>query len=152
MEQELKFNPKQLPPKGQEELRKKIIREMQRHGDTKEVAKICECSLSHVQSTWKKYKEGGVGAIAAVKMGRPKGQGCKLTLAQEELIKKLITEKSPEEAGLSGHLWGRKEVSEIVREKLKVEMPVRTMGHYLAKWNFTPQRPKKKIIGKAPKK
>ena len=130
MEIELKFKPKQLPPKGQEELRKKIIREMKRQGDTKEVAKLCECSLSHVQSTWKKYREGGVGAIAAVKMGRPKGKGCKLTWWQEELIKELITEKTPEEAGLSGHLWGRKEVSEIVKEKFKVEMPVRTMGHY----------------------
>ena len=151
MEQELKYNIQKLGSHGQEEVRKKIIREMQRHGDTKEVAKICECSLSHVQSTWKKYKEGGVGAIGAVKMGRLKGKCCKLTPAQEEAIKKLITDKTPMEAGLSGHLWGRKEVSELVKQQYGIEMPVTTMGDYLARWNFTPQRPKKKITAKTRK-
>ena len=118
---------------------------MQRHGNTKEVAKICECSLSHVQSTWKKYKENGVAAIAAVKMGRPKGTGSKIRPQQEEVIKELIMEKRPEETGLNGHLWGRAEVSELVRVKFGIEMPVRTMGHYLAKWNFTSHARKKRL-------
>ena len=148
MEQELKFNIQKLSPKEQEELRKKTVREMQRRGDTKEVAKICECSLSHVQSTWKKYREGGVAAILAVKMGRPKGIGCKLNPEQEAAIKKLITDKNPSECGLSGYLWGRKEVSELVKREYGIEMPVTTMGDYLRRWNFTPQRPKKKIIVK----
>ena len=55
MEQELKFNIKKLGSRGQEELRKKIIREMKKYGDTKEVAKICECSLSHRKSPKKLY-------------------------------------------------------------------------------------------------
>jgi len=152
MEQELKFNIQKLSPKEQEELRKKIIREMQRQGNTKEVAKICECSQSHVQSTWKKYKEGGVKAILAVPMGRPKGKCCKLQPAQEAAIKKVITDKNPSEAGLSGYLWGRKEASELVKKHYGIEMPVTTMGDYLRKWNFTPQRPKKKITAKTQKK
>ena len=60
-------------------------------------------------------------------------------------MKKLITANTPEELGLSGHLWGRKEVSELVNKQFAVKIPVRTMGHYLAKWNFTPQRPKKRL-------
>jgi transposase len=152
MEQELKFNIQKLGSHVQEEVRKKIIREMKRHGDTKEVAKICECSLSHVQCTWKKYKDGGVKAIAAVKMGRPVGKCCKLNPKQEAAIKKHITDKSPIEAGLSGHLCGRKEVSELVKKQYGIEMPVTTMGDYLRKWNFTPQRQKKKITVKSQKK
>jgi len=148
MEEELKFSVQKLGSHVQEEVRKKIIREMQRHGDTKEVAKICECSLSHVQSTWKKYKDGGIKAISSVKMGRPKGKGCKLEPKQEETIKKLITEKTPEESGLSGYLWGRTEVCELVKQKYGIEIAVRTIGDYLSKWNFTPQRPKKKITDK----
>ena len=151
MEKELKFNIQKLGSKGQEELRKKIIREMKKCDDTKEVAKICECSLSHVQSTWKKYKEGGVTAIKAVKMGRPKGTGCKLTPEQEDKIKKLITDKTPEETGLCGYLWERKTVSELVKAQFGIVMPLSTMGDYLAKWNFTSQRPKKSITGKMPK-
>jgi transposase len=151
MEKELNCNVLKLSPKEQEELRKKIVRQMKKHGDTKEVAEICECSLRHVQSTWKKYQKGGIKAILAVKMGSPIGENRKLTSAQEEVIKNMITEKSPVEAGLIGHLWGRAEVSELVKRQFGIEMPLSTIGDYLARWNFTYQRPKKRITGKTPK-
>jgi len=148
MEKELKFNINKLSPKEQEELRKKIVRQMQKYGDVKGVAEICECSVRHVYSTWKKYKESGVSAIKAVKMGRPKGIGSKLTVEQEGVIKQIIADKTPTEAGLSGYLWERKTVSELVKRKFGIEMPLSTMGYYLAKWNFTSQRPKKSTISK----
>ena len=145
MEKELKFNVIKLTPKEKLELRKKIIRQMQKHGDVEEVAEICECSVRHVYSTWKKYKEGGVNAIKGVKMGRPKGTGCKLTPNQEDVIKGIISDRTPMEAGLSGYLWERKTVSELVKCQFGIEMPLSTMGDYLAKWNFTSQRPKKTL-------
>jgi transposase len=146
MKKELKFDAKKLNPQGQEELRKKIIREMEkRDGDTKEVAEICECSIRHVQSTWKKYSEGGINAIKSTKMGRRVGSGCKLTPKQEKQIKKILVSKKPHEVGLDGYLWDRKRVSEIVKRKLGVEMPLSTTGHYLAKWKLTAQRPKKTL-------
>ena len=86
-----------------------------------------------------------------VKMGSPVGLYGKLNPKQEETIKKLITDKNPSDYGLNGYLWGRKEVSELVRKQYSIEMPVTTMGDYLRKWNFTPQRPKKKITGKTRK-
>jgi transposase len=145
MEKELKFEVQKQSPRGQEELRKKIVRQMKKHGDTKEVAEICECSQRHVQLTWKKYKEGGVGAIKAVKMGRPQGSGCKLTLKQEGVIIKMLTEKRPNEVGLTGYLWERKSVSELVKQQFGIILPLSTTGHYLKKWNFTSQRPKKTL-------
>ena len=42
MENELKFNAKELPPQDRENLRKKIVRQMEKHGDTGRVAEICE--------------------------------------------------------------------------------------------------------------
>jgi transposase len=152
MEKELNYDVRKISPKEQEELRKKIVRQMKKYGDTKEVAAICECSQIHVQKTWKKYQIGGIEAILAVKMGRPIGKGCKLSPEQEREIQGLITEKTPADVGLVGYLWGRAEVAELVKRKYGVEMPVRTMGHYLAKWKFTYQRPKKRIIGKMQKR
>jgi len=145
MEKEIKFNINKLSPQEKAELRKKIVRQMQKHGDVKGVAEICECSVRHVYSTWKKYKEGGVNAITAVKMGRPKGMGCKLTAKQEAAIKQIIIDKNPTETGLTGYLWERKTVSELVKRQFGIEMPLSTMGDYLAKWNFTSQRPKKTL-------
>jgi transposase len=144
MENELRFSVLKLSPREQEELRKKIVRQMKKHGDTKEVAAICECSLRHVQSTWKKYTDNGVKAIKAVKMGRPKGSGCKLTPEQERKIILLITDKDPEQLKLKGFLWDRKLVAELISRKFGIKMPLSTMGYYLAKWGFTAQRPKKK--------
>ena len=151
MEKELKYDVLKLSPKEQEELRKKIVRQMKKYGDTKEVAEICECSQRHVQSTWKKYQEGGIKAILAVKMGYSHGQRRKISPEQESEIKKTITEKYPCEVGLVGHLWGRAEVSELVKQRFGIEMPVRTVGDYLKRWNFTYQRPKKKITAKTKK-
>jgi transposase len=145
MEKELKYDIKKLNPKEQEELRKKIVREMKKRDNIKETAEICECTIRHVQKTWKKYKTGGIEAILAVKMGRPKGIGCKLTPSQEETLKKIITEKTPKEMYLQGYLWERKTASELVKQKFGIKMPVSTMGDYLAKWNFTSQRPKKTL-------
>jgi len=148
MEKELNYEIRKLSPKEQEEVRKKIVREMKKRGNAKEVAEICECTVRHVEKTWKKYCDGGIGSILATKMGRPVGMCKKLTAERESTIKAEITEKKPSECGLKGYLWGRAEVSELVRQKYGVEIPVRTMGDYLARWNFTYQRPKKRITGK----
>jgi transposase len=148
MEKELRNDNYKLSPKGQEELRKKIVRQMKKHGNSKEVAEICECTVRHVNKTWKKYQEGGIEAILAVKMGYAHGKRRKLTAEQELAVKGEITEKKPSEAGLSGYLWGRAEVSELVKRRFGIEMPLTTMGDYLARWNFTYQRPKKRITVK----
>jgi transposase len=150
--EELKYDVRKLSPKEQEEVRKKIVREMKKRGCSKEVAEICECTVRHVNKTWKKYQEGGLKAISAVKMGSPIGIYGKLSPKQEEEIKQEISDKNPLESGLSGYLWGRKEVSELVKKKYSIDIAVTTMGDYLRKWNFTPQRPKKKITAKTPKK
>ena len=152
MENDIKYDLQKLRSKEQEEVRKKIIRQMKKHGEAKKVAEICECTIRHVNKTWKKYQTGGVKAITAVKMGRPKGLHCKLTKEQEASIKQEIAEKNPSESGLSGYLWGRAEVCELVRMKFGIKIAVRTMGNYLAKWNFTHQRPKKKTTAKTQKR
>jgi transposase len=144
MEKELKYEPRKLSPKGQEELRKKIVRKMKKVADARVVAEICECSLRHVHSTWKRYQDGGIDAVKAVQMGRPKGSGCKLTPEQQAKIKRLIVEKDPNQLKLVGFLWDRKLVCELVRRQFGITMPVRTMGEYLSRWGFTAQRPKKK--------
>ena len=52
---DLNFNPRKFSPKEQEELDKKIVRQMLKCGDTKEISRMCECSLRHVQSMWMEY-------------------------------------------------------------------------------------------------
>jgi transposase len=111
----------------------------------KEVAEICECTIRHVNKTWKKYRDGGIKAISAVKMGSPVGLYGKLKPEQEGSIKEITRDKNPSESGLSGYLWSRGLVCELVKRQYGIEIAVTTMGNYLRKWNFTPQRPKKRL-------
>jgi transposase len=143
MNDDLNFSAEKLSPKEQEELRKKIVRQMAIYGETKLVSEICECSRRHVQATMKKYREGGIDAIKSVKMCAPLNSGKKLTAEQEKVLIAIITEKSPNGVGFKEYLWTRKLCAELVKHQFGIEMPLSTIGHYLARWGFTSQRPKK---------
>jgi transposase len=149
MEKELKFDVRKLSPKEQEELRKKIVRKMKKHGDTKEVANICECSQRHVQSTWKKYLDGGVLAVKAAQMGRPQNSG-KLTKEQQAEIRKNLIDKDPSQLKLPGYLWDRQRVRDLIYLLSKIKISVRSTGNYLKKWGMTPQRPIKRNYKQSP--
>jgi len=125
MENELRFEARKLSSGEQENLRKKIVREMQkrdgRRGAPKEVAEVCECSVSHVQSTWKKYRDGGVAGIRATKMGRPENSG-RLTKEQQAEIKKAIVDKCPNQLKLKGFLWDREQTRALIKQRFGVQL------------------------------
>jgi transposase len=149
MEKELEVNNKRISPKEQETLRLRIIRTAKKNLkpsgkiDVTKVAEICECSKGHVSGTWKKYLNGGISAVKAVAMGRPKNSG-KLTREQQSEIKKLIVDKCPEQIKMKGFLWDRERVCELVYRRFKVKLTVQAMGAYLKKWGFSAQRPVKR--------
>lgn len=47
-------------------------------------------------------------------------------------------------------LWNRKAVQEAIKLRLGVDMPIRTVGEYLRRWGFTPQRPIKRAVEQRP--
>ena len=153
MENELSFDARKLTPKEQEGLRKKIVREMLKRegkrGTTKEVAAICECSLSHVQSTWKKYRNSGIGGIKATKMGRPRNSG-KLTKEQQAKIRSIIVDKCPNQLKLKGFLWDREQTQALIKREYNVTLSLQAISDYFAKWGFTPQRPRKQNYKQQP--
>jgi len=148
MEKELEVNNLKLSSKEQEMLRLKIIRvsktTLKKNGkvDTKRVAEICECSLRHVQSTLKKYGDGGIVAVKSVAMGRPQNSGV-LTVKQQWHIRKMIVDKHPEQLKLKGFLWDRESVCDLIFRFYGVKISLQATGDYLRKWGFTPQRPRK---------
>ena len=47
-------------------------------------------------------------------------------------------------------LWNRKAVQQAIKPRLGVDMPIRTVGEYLRRWGFTPQRPVKRAVEQRP--
>ena len=83
--------------------------------------------------------------------GRNPGEGRHLTQAQEDRIRKLITDKAPDQLKLDYALWTRKAVLTLIEQETGIRMPIRTVGEYLKRWGFTPQKPVKRAYEQNPK-
>lgn len=97
------------------------------------------------------FEENGISAIKVKKPGVRTGDRRMLTASEEKEIQKLIIDKRPEQLKLNFALWNRKAVSLLIEEKFGKQLAVRTIGTYLKRWGFTPQKPIKKAYEQNPK-
>ncbi|MGK9007587.1 helix-turn-helix domain-containing protein, partial [Citrobacter europaeus] len=56
----------------------------------------------------------------------------------------------PDQMKMPFALWNRAAVGELIRQQTGLKMPVRTVGHYLKRWGFTPQKPIRKAYEQRP--
>jgi len=144
MDKELKTNAKRLSPAEQYQIRKSIVRLSKEGKSNQEIAEVLDVSERHVRNVKKIYAEQGIAGIKPKKRGRKVGEQRTLTPEQEMEIRHLIVDKSPEQLRLPGCMWTRENIRELIREKYKIEMPLSTLGYYLARWGFSVQRPTKR--------
>lgn len=88
------------------------------------------------------YHAGGWEAVAVrAHRGPDQGNGCLLDERQQEAIQALICERTPDELGLPFALWSRPAVAALIERECGKTLPVRTVGRYLKRWGFSPQKP-----------
>jgi transposase len=83
--------------------------------------------------------------------GRKLGESRHLTSEQEDRIKMMIQDKMPDQLKMHYALWTRKAVMELIEQEAGIKMPIRTVGEYLKRWGFTPQKPAKRAYEQNPK-
>jgi transposase len=102
-------------------------------------------------SRWcSRYDRGGQEALPGDRTGRPVGSGRLLDTEQERRIQEAIETKSPEKLGISSALWTRQAVQELIEQQVGIRLPIRTVGEYLRRWGFTPQKPVRKAYKQDP--
>lgn len=102
-------------------------------------------------SNWvKHYNE--TGSFKSKKKGVKSEDKKLLSLSREKSIQLMIVDKMPDQLKLDYALWTRKAVKELVEREFGVVLAINTMGDYLRKWGFTPQKPKKMAYEQCPKK
>src|SRR3954469_20743891 len=102
-------------------------------------------------SRWcSKYQQGGKEALPGDRTGRPIGSGRLLGSEQEQGIRQAIETKSPQELEIPSALWTRQAVRELIRQQLGIRLPIRTLGEYLRRWGYTPQKPVRKAYKQDP--
>jgi transposase len=130
-----------LTPEEQWFLRKTIVKLHLKGFSAAAISNMLDAKTRHVQSTIKKYKDGGWEAVSLKTMGRPAGSNKTLIQEQEETIKNQIVESTPEQHGLKGFLWDMRNSIALVLILFNITISRSTMSEYFTRWGYTPQRP-----------
>jgi transposase len=136
----------------QYELRKQIVRLRKKGLKNSEAAEIVGFTESHASTIWQKYQKGGIQAIKPGVRGRRQGAQRTLTVEQEEALKKLLVDKTPDQLKLPFALWNRDAVRSVIKQRYGLKLPLRTIGEYLKRWGYTPQKPTKRAYEQDPQK
>lgn len=115
-----------------------------------EVAIMFGVNKNTVSNWCKQYAITGV--FKSKKKGVKSEDKKLLSNVQEKAIQLMIVDKMPDQLKLDYALWTRKAVKELVEREFGVILAINTMGDYLRKWGFTPQKPKKKAYEQCDKK
>ena len=97
-----------------------------------------------------RHASGGAKALHDAIGGRKSGEGRRLTSQQEAEVRKLICDKTPDQLKMPYALWSRGAVAELIEHRFCIRLPVRTMGLYLSRWGFTPQKPIRRAYEQSP--
>ncbi len=105
------------------------------------VAEIAGMSKTHISTLWQAYQCQGMDALWPKKRGRRYGQKRRLTAEQEAAVKQLLKDHTPDHFNLEFALWTRKAVRQLIKQQYGIDLPLRTITDYLARWKFTSQKP-----------
>jgi transposase len=138
-----------LPPKAQEDIRRKAVNAVEQGRTRVEVAELFGVSNKAVGQWVRAYRKHGSKALKANKRGRPKGGS--LAPVQAAQTVKAIVDRTPDQLKLPFCLWTREAVAQLIEDRFGIRLSVWTVGRYLAKWGFTPQKPVRRAFEQNPK-
>lgn len=146
-----KIDARKLSTETQQEIRYQVIRLKKRGWKRSEISEITGVHPSTISGWWKLYKNGGKKALKIKKRGPAAGSYRTLTPDQEKEIQKAIYDNCPDQMKLPFALWTRIAVQQLIKQLYTIDMPIRTVGEYLKRWGFTPQKPLRKAYKQNPK-
>lgn len=146
-----KIDARKLKTEAQQLIRGQIIR-LRKAGKTyKEIGETVGVHYVTACNIYKAYERGGKTAIKIKKRGPEFGSNRTLDPEQEKQLRKAITDKTPDQLKFPFALWTRKAVKQLIEQLFSIDMPIRTVGEYLKRWGFTPQKPLRRAYKQNPK-
>ena len=117
-----------------------------------EIEEAVSLSRTTVCKALKTYREGGWKALRGKQRGTKMGENRNLNPDQEASVQAKIIDRRPEQLKLDFALWTREAVRQLILHECGIDMPIRTVGEYLKRWGFTPQKPVKFAYERRPEK
>ena len=140
MENEIKMDGR-VSPEALPEKRKQVICLYKKGMKLKDISEATGLCRQAIRNAIDLFDQHGAKGLKPGRRGRPSGKGRRLAEEQEKQIQKDICDKRPEQLKMDFALWTREAVLVYIREHFGIDMPVRTVGEYLKRWGFTPQKP-----------
>lgn len=145
-----KIDTRTLPLEVLNERRRRAVKLRESGMTLREVAAQAELSVPTVMAAHRAYLAGGWAAVKVKPRGRQAGDGRQLSPADEAAIRRLICDRTPDQLKLQFALWTRQAVAQLIEIEIGLQLPIRTVGDYLKRWGFTPQKPIKKAYEQRP--
>lgn len=132
------------------ERRKQVVRLHKRAMGVMQIVSMTGLSYPAVRRCIDLFDEGGWPAIRPALRGRTQGLGRTLSQAQEDSLQRSIIDQRPEQLKMDFFLWSRAAVGQLIEQEYGIELQVRSVGKYLARWGFTPQKPIRRAYEQSP--
>ena len=137
-----------LPTIAQEDLRRKAVKAVLSGKRQKEVAALFGVTEQAICQWMRRYRDAGMQGLKARRRGRPRGG--KLLPWQAAQIAKIVIDRHPEQLKLPFFLWTREAVADVIEQKYGISVSLWTVGRYLKRWGFTPQKPVRRAFEQNP--
>jgi transposase len=132
------------------ERRKQVVRLHKKAIGIMQIVEMTGLSYPAVRACIDLFDAGGWSAIRPALRGRSLGTGRTLTQAQEDSIQRIIIDNRPEQLKMDFFLWSRAAVGQLIDQEYGIKLHVRSVGKYLKRWGFTPQKPIKRAYEQNP--
>ncbi|GAB2785366.1 IS630 family transposase [Streptomyces chlorus] len=118
--------------------------------DRVEVAALFQVSVRAVDHWWARRQAGGRDALLYRPRGRRAGEHQVLSEAEQAAVRQAARAHTPSGLGLSGQLWTRGLIGELIFQLYRVRFTEPGVGTYLKRWGLTFQRPDKWAVEQDP--
>ena len=137
---------RKLDPATQAELRRVAVGMVEAGRTRVEAAAAVGVNRRFVGGWVEAARRFGDAALAGGRRGRRPGEQKALSPAQEGKIRRLITDRCPDQLRLPFALWTRGAVGALIEREAGVRLSASALGRSLRAWGFTAQRPARRAI------
>lgn len=137
-----------LSSADQEALRRRVIQDLRKGMSQAQASRVYGLSRRSVNGWHRRFREGGLAAIQSRPRGRP--QVLQLKPYQAATIVRLITDRCPDQLKMPFVLWTREAVRDLIAQRFGIRLSIWTVGRYLRRWGFTPQKPLRRAYERDP--
>lgn len=144
------YDARMLSTQAQEALRLRVVQAVVDQRVRPSVAaRTFNVSRTSVYQWVKTYRRRGQAGLKTKPLGRPPRS--RLAGHQAATAVRLISDRCPNQLKLPFALWTRQAVCELLADRFNLQLSVWTVGRYLKRWGFTPQKPLRRAYEQNPK-